>query len=136
MTRSRERGVREARRLASLRQFFAPPESTQMLAVPKGMLHLSYLSLSDAAHQAVANLVNLQSMQDIPSDKLAILVDFSSSRLTLDGRTIVQSASGTYYSGPRLIIRALEIFKGDALRVGMTPLPGASCCVDSAGRSG
>jgi len=107
---------------ADLRQFFAPPEFAYMLAVPKGMLTINYLSLSDAAHQAVANLVNLQSMQNIPPEKLAILIDFSSSHLTLDGRTIVHGASGTYYFDPRLIIRALEIIKANTLRVGMLPL--------------
>jgi len=108
---------------ADLRQFMAPPEFAQMLAVPKGMLTLNYLSLSDAAHQAVANLVNMQSMQNVPPEKLAILIDFSSSHLTLNGRTIVHGASGTYYFDPRLIIRALEIIKANTLRVGMTPLP-------------
>jgi len=108
---------------ADLRQFLAPPEFAQMLAVPKGMLTLNYLSLSDAAHQAVANLVNMQSMQDIPPEKLAILIDFSSSHLTLDGRTIIHGASGTYYFDPRLIIRALEIIKANTLQVGMVPLP-------------
>ena len=108
---------------ADLRQFMTPPEFAQMLAVPKGMLTLSYLSLSDAAHQAVANLVNMQSMQNVPSEKLAILIDFSSSHLTLNGRTIIHGASGACYFDPRLIIRALEINKANTLRVGMTPLP-------------
>jgi hypothetical protein len=108
---------------ADLRQFMAPPEFTQMLTVPKGMLTLNYLSLSDAAHQAIANLVNIQSMQNIPPEKLAILIDFSSSYLTLDGRTIVHGAAGAFYFDPRLIIRALEIFKANTLRVGMTALP-------------
>lgn len=108
---------------ADLRQFYAPPEFAQMLAVPKGLLTISYLSLSDAAHQAVANLVNLQSLQDIPPEKLAILIDFSSSHLTLDGRSIVKGASGTFYFDPRLIIRALEIVKANILQVGVTPLP-------------
>jgi hypothetical protein len=113
----------EMRWRADLRQFLAPPEFTQMLAVPKGIITISYLSLSDAAHQAVANLVNLQSMQNVTTDKLAILMDFSSSRLTLDGRTIVNGASGAYYFDPRLLIRALEIIKSNTLRVGMMPLP-------------
>jgi len=108
---------------ADLRQFYAPPEFTQMITVPKGLLTISYLSLSDAAHQAVANLVNLQSLQDIPPEKLAILIDFSSSQMTLDGRSIVRGISGAFYFDPRLIIRALEIVKANTLQVGVTPLP-------------
>jgi hypothetical protein len=104
-------------------QFFAPPEFAQMLAVPKAMINLSYLSLSDAAHQAVANLAKLQSVQNIPVEKLAVLVDFSSSLLTLAGCTIAYGVRGAYYFDPRLILRALEIIKSNALRVGMTPLP-------------
>jgi len=94
-----------------------------MITVPKGLLTISYLSLSDAAHQAVANLVNLQSLQGIPPEKLAILIDFSSSHMTLDGRSIVRGASGAFYFDPRLIIRALEIVKANTLQVGVTPLP-------------
>ena len=108
---------------SDLRQFLAPPEFAHMLAVPKDMLGLRYLGLSDAAHQAIANLLNLQAMQNIPSEKLAILVDFSASHLTLAGRTIVHGASGAYYFDPRLLIRALELIKSNTVRVGMAPLP-------------
>jgi hypothetical protein len=108
---------------SDLRQFLAPPEFAYMLAVPKDMLALRYLSLSDAAHQAIANLVNLQAMQNIPSEKLAILVDFSASHLMLAGRTIVHGTSGAYYFDPRLLIRALELIKSNTVRVGMVPLP-------------
>jgi len=120
-----EHGQYEMRWPADLRQFLAPPEFSHMLAMPKGMVTINYLSLADAAHQAVADLVNMQSAQNIPADKLAILVDFSASRLTLDGRTIVHGTSGTFYFDPRLIIRALEVIKSNILRVGMTPLPTA-----------
>jgi hypothetical protein len=106
-----------------LREFLAPPEFAQMLAVPKAMINLSYLSLSDAAHQAVANLMNLQSIQNISVEKLAVLVDFSSSLLTLAGCTIAHGVRGSYYFDPRLILRALEIIKSNTLRVGLTPLP-------------
>lgn len=108
---------------ADLRHFYAPPEFVHMIAVPRGLLTISYLSLSDAAHQAVANLVNLESLQDIPPEKLAILIDFSSSHMTLDGRNIVRGARGAFYFDPRLVIRALEIVKANTLQVGMTPLP-------------
>jgi len=118
-----EHNQHQLRWRTDLRQFLAAPEFAQMVAAPKGMITLSYLSLSDAAHEAVANLVNLQSMHNIPSEKLAVLVDFSSSLLTLAGRTVGLGARGAYYFDPRLIIRTLEIIKSKTLQVGITPLP-------------
>jgi hypothetical protein len=118
-----EQGQYELRWRDDLRQFMVPPEFSQMLATPPAMIDTDYLSLSDAAHQAVASLGTLQATHNLPKEKLAILIDFSASRLTLDGRTIIHGASGTYYFDPRLIIRALELIKSNVLRVGMTPLP-------------
>jgi hypothetical protein len=118
------RGQYELRWSADLRQFMVPPEFTQMLAVPKSMITTRYLALSDAAHQAVADLMGLQAAQGVPKDKLAILVDFAASHLTLDGRTIVHGMQGAFYFDPRLIIRSLEIIKSNGLQVGVTPLPG------------
>ena len=118
-----ERGQYELRWHDDLRQFLVPPEFTQMLVTPPSMIDTDYLSLSDAAHQAVAHLGTLQSTYNLPKEKLAIRVDFSASHLTLDGRTIIHGASGTYYFDPRLIIRALELIKSNTLRVGMMPLP-------------
>ncbi len=118
-----ESGQYEMRWRSDLSRFPAPPEFAQMLAVPKGLITIRYLSLSDAAHQAVANLVNLQSMRNVPTEKLAILMDFQAGSLMLDGQPIVRGASGAYYFDPRLIIRALELFKSNILRIGITPLP-------------
>ncbi len=118
-----ECGRYEMRWQAEFDRFPAPPEFNQMMAVPKGLITIRYLNLSDAAHQAVAHLVNMQSMRNIPTDKLAILMDFRSGSLMLDGQPIVRGASGAYYFDPRLIIRARELFKSNTLRVGITPLP-------------
>jgi hypothetical protein len=118
-----QRGRYELRWPADLRQFMVPPEFTQMLTPPPSMIPTTYLALSDAAHQAVADLLNLQATQGVPADKLAILVDFAASHLTLDGRTIVHGARGTFYFDPRLIIRALELFRSNELQVGIQPLP-------------
>jgi hypothetical protein len=117
-----ERGQYELRWRDDLRQFLVPPEFSQMLATPPAMIDTDYLSLSDAAHQAVADLGTLQAAHNLPKEKLAILVDFSASHLMLDGRTIIHGTSGTYYFDPRLLIRALELIKSNTLRVGMMPL--------------
>ncbi len=109
--------------------FPAPPELGQMLALPAGLIEVSYLHISDAAHQAVANLVMLHATQDVPPDKLAILVDFSPSRLSLDGQTITYGPRGRHYFDPRLIIRALEFIKARAVRVGVNALPNTNRAV-------
>jgi len=124
-----QRGHYELRWEADLKQFMVPPEFMQMLAVPKAMITTTYLALSDAAHHAVANLVTLQAAHHIPEEKLAILVDFGASHLTLDGRTIVHGTAGAFYFDPRLIIRALELIKSNTLQVGMAPLPAAQRAV-------
>jgi hypothetical protein len=118
-----ERGQYELRWRDDLRQFLVPPEFSQMLVTPPAMIDTDYLSLSDAAHQAVANLGSLQATHNLPKEKLAILVDYTASHLTLNGRTIIHGPSGTYYFDPRLLIRALELIKSNMLRVGMAPLP-------------
>jgi hypothetical protein len=118
-----ERGQYELRWRDDLRQFLVPPEFPYMLVTPPAMVDTDYLSLSDATHQAIANLGTLQAIHNLPNEKLAILVDFTASHLTLDGRTIIHGTSGAYYFDPRLLIRALEFIKSNTMRVGMMPLP-------------
>lgn len=102
---------------------FSPPEGyAQMFHVPAHMVEVSYLSISDAAHQAVAKLISLE-QADVPRTKLAILVDFSRSRLSINGQEIEGGEPTRYYFDPRLIIRALEIVRTDVIKVGVTPLP-------------
>ncbi len=122
-------GSYELRWRADPASFAAPPEFAKMLAVPEGLLEVSYLHISDAAHQAIANLVMLHATQDVPPNKLAILVDFSPSRLVLNGQAVVQGMRGRHYFDPRLIIRALEFIKARTVRVGLNVLPGASRAV-------
>jgi hypothetical protein len=114
----------ELRWQADLRQFVVPPEFTSMLAVPRSMITTDYITLSDAAHQAVADLMSLYGVQGVPKEKLAILVDYAASHLLLDGRTIIHGARGAFYFDPRLIIRALETIKSHQVQVGITPLSG------------
>lgn len=116
-------GSYEMRWRADLNAFPAPPELAKMLAAPEGLIEVSYLSISDAAHQAVANLVMLHAVQDVPPDKLAILVDFAPSKFTLNGQTILHGLRGRHYFDPRLIIRALEFIKAREVRVGVSTLP-------------
>jgi hypothetical protein len=116
-------GSYELRWRANPGSFPAPPELRQMLVMPEGLVEVSYLSISDAAHQAVANLMALHSAHGVPPDKLAILVDFLPSKLTLDGQTIVKGTRGRHYFDPRLIIRSLEFIKARSVRVGLQVVP-------------
>lgn len=129
LTMTDANGSYELRWRADLNSFPAPPELAHMLAAPEGLTEVNYLNLSDAAHQAVANLLVLHSAQDVPPGKLAILVDFSPSKLVLNGQAILQSAHGKHYFDPRLIIRALEFIKARVVRVGLNLLPGSNRAV-------
>lgn len=95
-----------------------PQEFTRMLTPPTHLLEVDYLKLSDAAHKAVAELVEMES--EVHRDKLAILVDFGPGRLGIDGRDIESGPSAQYYLDPRLIIRALEFLKAEKVKVGLT----------------
>jgi hypothetical protein len=123
------RGQYELRWKADLRQFMVPPEFAHMFAVPRSMVTTDYIALSDTAHQAVADLMNLYGAHGVPKEKLAILVDYAASHLTLDGRTIIHGTRGAYYFDPRLIIRALETIKSKQVQIGITPLRGVQRAV-------
>jgi len=122
-------GSYELRWRTDPRSFHAPPELMHMLAAPEGLIEVNYLDISDAAHQAVANLLMLNAAQDVPPSKLAILVDFLPSKLTLNGQTMLQGSRGQHYFDPRLIIRALEFIKARTVHVGLNKLPNVNRAV-------
>lgn len=120
-----ELGRYELRWDSDVANFPAPSMFNRLLTVPASLTEVSYIHISDAAHQAVAKLVTMESLKQIHRTKLAILVDFSRSRLLIDGRELLAGTQARYYFDPRLIIRALEFLKTDTVHVGVTPLPGA-----------
>jgi hypothetical protein len=109
--------------------FPTPAEFTYMLAPPRNLIDVSYLDINDAAHRAVAKLLSLESAEVSPRNKLAILVDFTPSRLSIDGQTVEMGVKGRYYFDPRLIIRALDTIHAKQVRVGLTRLPRANRAV-------
>ena len=115
-------GRYELRWKSDVASFPAPPEINHLLTVPDNLIEVSYLTISDAAHRAVAKLTTMESLGQIHRTKLAILVDFSHSRLAINGQEIQGGPKARYYFDPRLIIRALEFLKTDTIRVGVTPL--------------
>jgi len=121
-----EMGRYELRWHSDVASFPAPQAFNRMLIVPDNLVEVSYISISDAAHRAVAKLATMESVEQIHRTKLAILVDFSRSRLVINGQEILSGPQARYYFDPRLIIRALEFLKTDTVRVGVTPLLGVN----------
>lgn len=117
-------GQYEIRWQSDLASFPAPEAFSQIIQAPNAAIPVSYLRLSDAVHEAVAKLVQIEADQQISPTKLAILIDLDFGRLRVDGEEIVTTESRQYYFDPRLVIRALEFVKERTLRVGITPLAG------------
>lgn len=104
--------------------FPTPSEFAYMVAPPRNVINVGYLDVNDAAHRAVAKLLSLESSEPVPRNKLAILVDFTPSKLSIDGQTLELGIKGRYFFDPRLIIRALDSIHSNSIRVGLTRLPG------------
>jgi hypothetical protein len=109
--------------------FGTPAEFSYMLAPPRAMIDVGYLEVNDAAHRAVAKLLSMETADAVPRNKLAILVDFAPSRLSIDGQTVELGIKGRYFFDPRLIIRALDSIHADSVRVGLTRLPAGNRAV-------
>jgi hypothetical protein len=109
---------------SDLTSLSAPRELSQLLQVPAEIVRVPHLSFSDAAHQAVAKLGCMHASRQISPTKLAMLVDLNFGRLRVDGEVIVTTDSRRYFFDPRLVIRAMEFLKEEAIGVGITPLRG------------
>ena len=113
-------GRYELRWRSDVSAFTAPGEFSRLLAKPSHLTEVSYLHLSDIVHAAVAKLVSMESERQIHATKLAILVDFGRPALRINGEEIVAGTRDQYYFDPRLIIRALEFIKSNAVQIGLT----------------
>lgn len=113
-------GSYELRWYSDVAGFTAPAEFNRLFTRPSTLMAVSYLHFSDTIHEAVAKLVSMESDRQIHPTKLAILVDIGHPTLRIDGQEIEAGARNRYYFDPRLIIRALEIVKGDTVQVGFT----------------
>ncbi len=113
-------GRYELRWPSDVSAFTAPEEFSRLLARPSHLMEVSYLHLSDIVHEAVAKLVPMESERQIHPTKLAVLIDFGSPTLRVDGQEIEVGTRNQYYFDPRLIIRALEFIKSDTVQVGLT----------------
>jgi hypothetical protein len=113
-------GRYELRWPSDVAAFTAPEEFSRLLVRPSHLMEVSYLHLSDIVHEAVAKLVPMESERQIHPTKLAVLIDFGSPTLRVDGQEIEVGMRNQYYFDPRLIIRALEFIKSDTVQVGLT----------------
>ncbi len=104
--------------------FPAPDAFSQLIKEPGVLVDVPHLRFSDATHQAVAKLAQMESDEQISPSKLAILIDLDFGRLSVEGEEIVTTDRHQYYFDPRLVIRALEFLKEKTLRVGISPLLG------------
>jgi hypothetical protein len=131
LTISDQSGPCEIRWHSDMTDFSVPPEFKQFISLPPSLVEVSYLTISDAVHQAIAKLVSIESAGEAQRDKLAILVDFGAQKLIMDGREISGSEAVRYYFDPRLIVRALEFIKSERVSVAVTGLPTRSQAIFS-----
>jgi hypothetical protein len=104
--------------------FPAPDSFGRLIKEPGVLVEVPHLRFSDATHQAVAKLVQMEAEEQINPTKLAILIDLDFGRLRVEGEEIVSTGRHQYYFDPRLVIRALEFLKEKTIHVGITPLKG------------
>jgi hypothetical protein len=117
-----ELGSYELRWRSDPRTFPAPPELSSLLVVPEAPTRLGYLQVSDAVHQAVIQLADMESHRHIHRTRLAVMVSLCDGHLTVTGQEIETQATNRYYFDPRLVIRALEVVKADYVEMGLTSL--------------
>jgi hypothetical protein len=115
-------GSYDIRWKSDLARFPAPEAFGQIIQVPEALIEVTYIKFSDAVHQAVAKLAQMEAEDAVNRDKLAILIDLDFGRLRVNGEEIVTAESRQYYFDPRLVIRAIEFLRERNLRVGITPL--------------
>jgi len=102
--------------------FPAPPEMSRMLVLPDALTRFDYLQVSDAVHQAVIQLVTMESHRHIHRTRLAVMVSLSDGHLAVTGQEIETQAINRYYFDPRLVIRALELVRAGQVELGLTSL--------------
>lgn len=102
--------------------FPAPPEMSHLLALPAAPVRFDYLQVSDAVHQAVIQLADMESHRHIHRTRLAVMVSLADGHLTVSGQEIEPRSTDRCYFDPRLVIRVLEMVKADYVEVGLTSL--------------
>ncbi len=102
--------------------FEAPPFFDQMAQPPAETLEKqTYVAIADAVHLAIANLGRLEAMEQLDRQNLAILIDFGSGRFKIDGQPITENRNDCFYFDPRLIVRGLEVVRGQQIGFALSP---------------
>ena len=86
-------GKYELRWQSDLSSFPAPEAFGQIIQAPDVLIDVPYIKFSDATHQAVALLAQMESDEQISPSKLAILIDLDFGRLMINGEEIATARS-------------------------------------------
>jgi hypothetical protein len=90
--------------------FKAPPHFEKMLTPPADSVNTSYMAIADVVHLAIANLGSIDVADGLqPGENAAITIDTPDSQ-------------HHYYFDPRLIIRGMEVTRGEHLGFALQPI--------------
>lgn len=97
--------------------FKAPKYFEQMLNPPPQMVQSSYLAIADVVHLAIANLGQINATEEVSFEEAVIEINLPTDES--DRPTNIR-----YYFEPRLVIRGMEVTRGDPIGFAMQPLEG------------
>lgn len=95
--------------------FRAPKAFDQMLNPPPNIVETTYLAIADVVHLAIANLGNMNLSEEVSFDSAVIEVNLP--------MTAQQNPHNLrYFFDPRLVIRGVEVARGDTVGFAMQPI--------------
>ncbi len=105
------------------RTFSAPAPFQEMMSLPSDMVQTDYVHIADAVHIAAANLFQMEWIERIRRERLAMSIDFATGRLNINGQKIVAGDRKRYYFDPRLVLRGLEVARARVVSFAVSHLP-------------
>lgn len=101
--------------------FRAPKSFEKMLNPPANIVQSSYLAIADVVHLAIANLGNMNVSEEVSFDSAVIEVNLPMTEENPDNTR--------YFFDPRLVLRAVEVTRGDSIGFAMQPIEGKKAIV-------
>lgn len=95
--------------------FKAPKHFEQMLNPPQKMIQDGYLALADVVHLAIANLGHISAAEDVSFEEAVIEMNLPLTDSENNNRS-------RYFFEPRLVIRGMEVTRGDRVGFAMQPI--------------
>lgn len=102
--------------------FKAPKAFDQMLKPPTEEMRMSYVTVADAVHLAIANLGQMSMEDGMGFEDAVIQIDFAPGQFNIQGQTVNEGTSQRYYFDPRLVLRSLEVSRGEAVGFSIQPV--------------